>query len=71
MNSRVVGYGSSAARDVCEYIKGRVQVGYAEVLLEASKRGIDEDSCELIIDFLLVSGKVYEPKTGILEFVDY
>lgn len=71
MDARVVGRGGSAARGLCDYIKKRVQVGYGEVLLEARNRGIDDDSCELIVDFLLVSGKIYEPRSGVLEFVDY
>ncbi len=54
-----------------EYVKKKVSVSYMEVICEAGVMGIDEDTAYRIIDFLLVSGKVYEPERGILEFVDY
>lgn len=60
-----------ASRLMYEYVKKKVSVSYMEVICEAGVMGIDEDTAYRIIDFLLVSGKVYEPERGILEFVDY
>jgi len=71
MEARAVGCGSAATRKVYEYIRKRVSVTYTEVLFEGCERGMDEDSVQRIIEFLLVSGKIYEPKSGVLEFVDY
>ena len=71
MNERLIGFGSEATRFMYEYVKKKVSVSTTEVIHEAQDRGIDEDSAYRIIDFLLISGKIYEPKEGVLEFVDY
>jgi hypothetical protein len=71
MDEKLTGCGSATTRMVYEYIRKRVSVTYSEVIFACCERGVDEESAHRIIDFLLVSGKIYEPKSGFLEFVDY
>ena len=71
MDSLSVGCGSALSRFVYDFVRSRVKVSYSEVIFECRKCGFERDSVEHVIDFLLVSGKFFEPKSGVLEFVDY
>lgn len=72
MNARLLSGISRLDRGVVyDIVKSRVSVSVSDVVFEASRRGVCEDSVLDVIDSLLVSGKVFEPKPGFVEFVDY
>lgn len=52
-------------------IRNRSRIKVSELLLEAEKRNIDRKISREVVRSLLGSGRVYQPKQGVLELVEY